>query len=173
MPESPDLPTITETKRTLDGRTKRFACRVVARTPDAIVLLYVSDRPYQVADVALPVATVTLATYWRERPYNVYHWLTPAGETLAYYFNLSAETEIATDELRWLDLTLDVLVRPGRAPEVLDEDELPADLSGSDRQRIDAALARVHADAPALTIELERAAATQWPLLFRGARRSP
>lgn len=169
MQRPPNLPTITETKRTLDGRTKQFACHVVTRSPESLVLLYVSDRAYQVADVALPAGTVTLATYWRDRPYNVYHWLTAAGETLAYYFNLSAETEMTTDELRWLDLTLDVLVRPDQPPRVLDEDELPADLPEPQRQRIEAALAQVQRDAPAVAAELERAAAAHWRVLFARA----
>jgi uncharacterized protein len=169
---TPDLPTITEIKRTLDGRTKRFPCRVVARTPDELVVLYVSDRAYQVAELALPPGTVTLATYWTQRPYNVYHWLTPEGRTLAHYFNLSADMELAGDELRWLDLTMDVLVRPGEPPEVLDEHELPPDLSPALRAQIDAALARAQADAAALTRALEAAATARFPALF-GRERAP
>ena len=161
-----ELPKILERKLTLAGEEKTFSCRVLQRSADELVVLFVSERAYRVADLELPPGTVTFAHYWLRRPYNVYHWLSPAGVTLAHYFNLADGTDFAPETFTWRDLTLDVLFRPGHAPEVLDEDELPSGLDDITRNQIHQALAQVHADAPDVVSQLEAAAGRLWPHLF-------
>lgn len=168
------LPEITEVKRTLAGVEKIFRCRVLARGPapeaDAVVL-FVSDRAYRVAELDLPAGTVTFGHFWRDRPYNVYHWMTPAGATRALYLNLADATDVAGDVLRWRDLAVDLLLTPDGRTQVLDEDEVPADTGPDDRARIAAARARALADADRLRVEIESAAVLLWPRAFAGARR--
>ncbi len=161
-----ELPKILERKLTLAGEEKTFSCRVLQRSADELVVLFVSDRAYRVADLELPPGTVTIAHYWLRRPYNVYHWISPAGVTLAHYFNLADGTLFAPETFTWRDLTLDVLFRPGHAPEVLDEDELPSGLDDVTRSQIRAALDQVQADAPALLPQLEATAERHWRQLF-------
>jgi hypothetical protein len=169
LPET--LPEIVEVKTTLAGVQKRFRCRRLELTPGAAIVLFVSDRPYVVADLTLAPGTVTLGHFWEDRPYNVYHWLTSAGRTLAHYFNLADETRVGADTLTWLDLTIDVLVRPGAPPAVLDEHELPADLDPRRRTAVDAARAAVLADHHAVIRALEARAGELWPRLTGAPRR--
>jgi hypothetical protein len=164
--ELASLPTILEIKRTLGGLRKEFQCRLVERQPGRAVVLFVSSARYQVGDLALPPGTVTLGHFWQGRAYNVYHWLTPSGATLAHYFNLAAETAIEDATIRWLDLALDVLVLPAAPARVLDEDELPADLEPATRQRVEAARREVLEQHPAVIADLEGRASQLWPRLF-------
>lgn len=131
-----ELPSILEIKRTLDGREKRFDCRLLALSPDHrhAAVLWIAPEPMHVHGVDLPAGTVSVGHFWTDRHYNVYHWLDRAGETLGYYFNICDETRITGDTIEWRDLVVDVLAIPavsamseGRL-DVLDEDELPAGL---------------------------------------------
>jgi hypothetical protein len=150
-----DLAEITEVKRTLSGREKRFSCRLIAGDDRAAVVLFVAPEAMHVHGVDLPAGTVTFGHFWTDRPYNVYHWMDPAGVTIGFYFNLSDGTAIAPARLEWRDLTVDVLVRPDGRVDVLDEDELPADLDGALRAHIDAARAAVLADPRGLAAAVE------------------
>ena len=108
------LPSILEIKRTLAGQRKEFRCRLVEREADSAVVLFVSRADLPGGHLTLPPGTVTLGHFWPARAYNVYHWLTPAGATLAHYFNLADDTAIDEATIRWRDLAVDVLVQPGR-----------------------------------------------------------
>jgi hypothetical protein len=127
---APELPSILEIKRTLDGREKRFDCRLLALAPDGrhAAVLWIAPEPMHVHGVDLPAGTVSVGHFWTDRHYNVYHWLDRAGRTLGYYFNICDETRIAAGVIDWRDLTVDVLAIPGGRLDVLDEHELPAEL---------------------------------------------
>jgi hypothetical protein len=164
--EAATLPSIVEIKRTLRGQRKEFRCQLVERQADAAIVLFVSTAPYQVGELPLPAGTVTLGHFWKNRDYNVYHWLAPSGSTLAHYFNLAAETSISDDTISWCDLALDVLVRPAAPPVVLDEEDLPADLEPGLRAQIEAACRDVLRQQVAIIEQLEEQATVLWPRLF-------
>jgi hypothetical protein len=160
----PRLPYIREIKRTLTGSEKRFDCRALSAHDGYLIVLFVAAEAMHVHGVDLPAGTVTFGHFWRDRPYNVYHWLhATTGRTLGCYVNLSQDTIIDDDRLEWLDLAVDVLALPGVPPRVLDEDEIPADASPQVRQVIAVALARVLADLPALQEQLESQRTRLWP----------
>lgn len=162
--EEDDLPRLWETKRTLDGREKRFACRVLESSPGCRVVLFVAPAAMHVHGVELPAGTVTFGHFWAARPYNVYHWLDPRGETLGYYFNLSDQVVMEEGALSWRDLVVDVLVRPGGEPQILDEHELEElGASVADREAAGAAQRRLLADLPQLLPELEGFRSRHWP----------
>ncbi len=121
---------VLEVKRTLDGAVRTFPCQAAELTGERAVLLYTLSRPGRVADLVLPAGTLTVAYFWRDRPYNVYHWIAPGGDTLGYYFNLSGPIHISHDRVEWDDLEVDVLVTPDQRVRVLDEDRIPASASG-------------------------------------------
>ena len=127
----PELPAILEIKHTLDGRQKRFDCRLLARAADGrhVAVLWVAPAPMHVHGVDLPAGTVSVGHFWTDRPYNVYHWLDPAGQTLGYYFNICDQTRITAGVIEWRDLIVDVLALPGGRLDVLDEHELPPQLA--------------------------------------------
>ena len=144
-------------KRTLGGSVLTFPCVALEMTPRRAVLLYRASGSRRVGSVDLPPGTITVAYYWADRPYNVYHWLSPAGATLAWYFNLSGPAHIGAAQVEWEDLEVDVLVTPDLQAQVLDEDRLPATLAASQQAAIAAARARVLHEYAAVARELEAA----------------
>jgi predicted RNA-binding protein associated with RNAse of E/G family len=150
--------TITERKTRLGGPTTEFACEPIVLEPGRrAVLRYVSDREWAIADtdVRVPAGAVTVAHYWVDRPYNVYHWLVGGG-TLAYYCNIVADTRIERELVAYTDLIVDVLLRPSGAADVLDEDELPHDLAPVHRLTIARALEVLIANPRFLIREIEQ-----------------
>ncbi len=158
----PDLPAILEIKRTLDGREKRFHCRLLSLAPDAshAAVLWVAPEAMHVHGVDLPAGTVSVGHFWTDRHFNVYHWLNAAGETVGYYFNICDETRIAAGVIEWRDLTVDVLALPAGRLDVLDEHELPAQLAPDVAAHIEAGK-RAILDAPdAVLVEIEATSRT-------------
>jgi predicted RNA-binding protein associated with RNAse of E/G family len=154
--------TIIERKTRLDGSTTEFVCESIVLEPGRrAVLRYVSDREWSIADtdIRVPAGTVTVAHYWIDRPYNVYHWLVD-GQTLAYYCNIVTDTRIETELVAYTDLVIDVLLHPSGAADVLDEDELPHDLAPAHRLTIAKALEVLIANPRFLIREIEQETAT-------------
>ena len=110
--------------------------------PTEAVVIYRMPRAMLLEDVQLAQGTVSYGYFWRDRPYNAYHWVDDDKHTLALYFNIADRTRIGHDTIEWRDLTVDVLLTPDGRCRVLDEDELPADLEPGLRRYIDDA--RVH-----------------------------
>lgn len=153
---------ITEIKRTLDGRVDHFPCEVVTHTTDELIVRYHLTRAYHVHGLDLPAGSVTIAYFWPARPYNLYHWLSPEGRTYGYYFNIGDVVRLAPDVIEWDDLAVDVLATPDGQVQVLDEDELPSDLSPARRTYIEAARDEVLRDLGQLVTMAEQRSA---PLL--------
>jgi predicted RNA-binding protein associated with RNAse of E/G family len=131
---------VIERKVRLDGTTVEFTCDGLLVEPGRrAVLRYVTDRVRHVGALLVPYGTVTVAYYWVDRPYNVYHWIR-GGRTLGYYGSVADRTTIEPHLVTYRDLAVDVLLRPSGEVEVLDEDELPTDLDPDARRTV--ALAR-------------------------------
>ena len=160
----PRLAPITEIKRTLAGAEKRFACRLIARDDRSAVVLWVAPEAMGVHGFDLPAGTISFGHFWTDRPYNVYQWLDPGGRILGYYFNIAGETRIGAEVIDWQDLVVDVLATPDGGLQVLDQDELPADLDGATRARIEAGLSAVLRAPAALMADLEARARALWPI---------
>jgi hypothetical protein len=170
---APDsLPTILEVKRTLAGAEKRFECRLLARTSTHLAVLWIAPAAMHVHGVDLPAGTVSVGHFWSDRPYNVYHWLRGDRTTVGYYFNLADRTTWTAERLDWRDLTVDVLAMPGGRLDVLDEDELPAELDADARAHIDAGKAALLGATATVLAEVEAASRALLPLAafaFAGA----
>jgi hypothetical protein len=165
------LPEIVEVKETLAGTRKTFHCHLVDRKPGAVVVLFVSKAPVRVHDVELPAGTVTFGYFWVDRSFNVYHWMSPTGATLAFYVNLSEGTTIEGGTLSWRDLTVDILIPLRGEAIVLDEDEIPLALEAATRARIGQSKNDVLGRAGTLRIELEARSDALWPSVFQEERR--
>ncbi len=150
---------IVERKRRLDGSVEEFLCDGLALEPGRrAVLRYVIERDRSVGPgglLPLRPGNMTIAHYWHDRAFNVYHWL-DGRRTIGYYCNIAAETSIAADAVEYLDLVVDVLLRPSGAIDVLDEEELPADLSPAHRGTIARALEELVTNPRRLIAEIER-----------------
>ena len=117
-----------EHKSRPDGRPQDFACELVLRRAGLAVLRFILPHANRIGPLDLPDGGLTYGFFWEDRPYNLYWWMTPAGETLGYYFNLGDHLTIGREELSWRDLWVDILVMPGHDPLILDEGEVPPDL---------------------------------------------
>lgn len=127
-----ELPAVTEIKHKLDGRRLEYPCRAcMVEPPGSAVLFYVVDSPWTHDNppINVLVGTVTLAFYWADRPYNLYHWLTPTGNTIGHYFNVSTNTHISARAVEWDDLELDYWLPPTGFAEFIDEEDIPDNLS--------------------------------------------
>jgi hypothetical protein len=161
---TPTLPTIIEVKRTLAGVEKRFECRLLARTPAHLAVLWIAPATMHVHGVDLPAGTVSVGHFWTDRPYNVYHWLRAADRaTIGYYFNLADRTSWTAERLDWRDLTVDVLATPQGRLDVLDEDELPPDLDAEASAHIEAGKLALLGATAAVLAEVEAASRAVLP----------
>ena len=122
---------ITEIKEKLNGQRMVFECAVLELAGDEAVVLFRSDEAYHVEDVIVPSGSLSVGYFWTQRFYNIYHWVSVEGETLALYINISDRTRITPQQLSWRDLIIDVLITPDGRCRILDEHELPPDLDSS------------------------------------------
>lgn len=149
---------IIERKTRLDGTVSEYRCEQLLLEPDRrAILRYVMDREWVIGDtgVVLRPGHITIAHYWSDRPYNVYHWL-DGSRTIAYYCNVASDTIIREDVVGYTDLVVDVLLRPSGETIVLDEEELPPDLAPPRRIHIARALETIAAGPRRLVAEIER-----------------
>lgn len=142
------MPLCTEKKTLLSGEIKRFSCELVHLNEEQSfgILRYVIDQSYDISGVKLRPGDITLALYWTDRPYTLYIWYINKGQDKAYYFNIADQISLQPQEFAWRDLVVDILIHPrpclhpcqggiergldmDSVVYVLDEDELPADLS--------------------------------------------
>ena len=150
--------TIKERKTRLDGSVVEYDCEpLVVEEGRRAVVRYVTerDRVIEGTDLVLRKGTVTIGHFWTDRPYNVYHWL-DGGRTVAFYVNIATDTTIEPALIAYLDLVVDVLIRPSGALEVLDEDDLPASIEPRYRLAIAKALETCVTEGRRLTAEIER-----------------
>lgn len=132
--------------------------RLLMQPGERAIVRYRIDREWRVAGGALvvPQGAQNLAHYWMDRPYNVYHFIA-GGKTLAYYCNVAEPTAIREDLVEYLDLAVDVLIDPKGNAVVLDEDELPDDLSPARRKTVARALEQLQSDPRRLARHVEEA----------------
>lgn len=132
-----------EIKVTLAGERQEFICQLLDRSETHVVVLYPVRQARRVAKIVLPRGTASYGYFWRDRPYNVYHWVAPDGRTLGYYVNLADQVIIRRNQVEWRDLAVDLLFSgDGSRVRILDENELgtvPAELHA----RIESARAHV------------------------------
>lgn len=147
---------ITEIKKTLSGRVDRFACEVVERSEAHAIVLYRIPEGRDVHGVWLPAGATTVAYFWVDRPFNLYHWLEPTGKTLAYYFNVGDVARLEAGVLEWHDYAVDILATPDGRVQVLDEDELPNDMNLKLRAHVQHARDRILGELPELIRKAER-----------------
>jgi len=150
--------TITERKTRLDGSVVEYVCEpLVVEEGRRAVVRYVTerDRAIEGTDLVLRKGTVTIGHFWTDRPYNVYHWL-DGGRTVAFYVNIATDLTIEPALIAYLDLVVDVLIRPSGALEVLDEDDLPASIDPRYRLAIAKALETCVTEGRRLSAEIER-----------------
>ncbi len=126
-----------EKKILLSGAVQEYPCQLMHLHDRFGVLRYVLDREYFVSDIPLNVGDITYALYWIDRPYTLYTWRWERSDDALYYFNIADNISLTRDEFIWRDLAVDILIDTRKAVRVLDEHELPSDLSHELRKYIE------------------------------------
>ncbi len=163
---------IKEVKTTLAGKRQEFICRLLDRSPTHVVVFYPVTRKggRRVGGLHIPRGTESYGYFWRDRPYNVYHWVTPSGRTLGYYVNLADSVELRPTEVRWRDLAVDLLFSAdGGSVQILDEHEI-GDQTAELQAKVGAARAHVLTHRDELLDEVRNA--TEHYRRSRGRRRA-
>lgn len=150
---------IQEVKRKLDGRVQRFNCQLVDWSANRAVVIYYLERAYQINELCLPAGTLSYGHFWQDRNYNVYHWVSPEGDSIGLYLNICDSTSITSHEIEWRDLEVDILLRSDGRATVLDEDELPPDISAETRKLIQHTYRHILKHAAAIITDVEVATA--------------
>ena len=114
-----------EVKYRYNGDTSEYLCERLYYNGDFGVLRYVIDRSYAVGGISLEPGTVTNAFYWKDRPYNIYRWISPEGCKYADYFNIVDMVELKPEIFSYRDLIIDVIVTLQGIPEIMDREEIP------------------------------------------------
>lgn len=99
-----------EVKRYPDGRRQEFACELVHRARDVMVLRYVLPARIEAGGLRFAAGSVTYGVYWRRRPYVLYAMRDRGGRPAAYRFDVAGEVRLRRDRVEYLDLALDVWV---------------------------------------------------------------
>jgi predicted RNA-binding protein associated with RNAse of E/G family len=73
--------------------------------------------------------------YYTNRWFNIFDISTASGERKGWYCNIAEPAFIHDDQIKQIDLLLDVWVDPWGTPLLLDEDEFEADTTLNDQQR--------------------------------------
>ncbi len=116
---------ITVNSRNLDGTLRRsWKCELVERRDPLIIFVGEFDADIHHADLGHIVkGTVSYEYYWLDRWYNVFRFHEPSGELRNYYCNINMPPTFDGNVLDYVDLDIDVLVRPDLSPVVLDRDD--------------------------------------------------
>lgn len=148
--------TILEIKEKFNGERKEFRCDLCSLTADEAVVIYRINRDVVFEGMPIPKNTLSFGYFWTDRLYNIYHWISPEGKTLGFYFNIGDRTQITPEQVYWRDLIVDLLITPEHGCRVLDEDELPADLAADLLALIETTRDELLQQHPSIMAEIEQ-----------------
>ena len=144
-----------EIKNTYFGEKKEFNCTLASKTNDELVIIFQISEEMKFLETNFPSWSKSFGYYWKEKNYNVYHWKDPSGKTLLFYFNIAKNTEILENSVTWQDLIVDLVVYPDGKRVVLDQEEIPKDMSKEDRSIVEKTLKEIFENASSITEEIE------------------
>lgn len=139
---------ITVISRKYDGSIRRsWKCRLVKEDPPLLEFVGEFDREVVHSDLGLiRRGTVSYEYYWTDRWYNVFRFHEPEGELKYFYCNINTPPAFKDGSLDYVDLDIDLLVRPDYSVTILDEHEfeenaelfgIPGDVKDRARQCVD------------------------------------
>ena len=119
---------ITVISRKYDGRIGRsWKCRLVREEPPLLEFVGEFDREVVHSDLGLiRRGTVSYEYYWTDQWYNVFRFHEPEGELKYFYCNVNMPPAFKDGSLDYIDLDIDLLVRPDYSIIILDELEFEA-----------------------------------------------
>jgi protein associated with RNAse G/E len=116
---------VTVESRKYDGRVSRtWPARLVKREGPLVVLDGAFDEEVSHSLLGtIAAGTRSVEFYWEDRWYSVFRFHEPAGGLRNFYCNVNTPVEFDGRVLGYVDLDIDVLVRPDFSYSVLDVEE--------------------------------------------------
>lgn len=111
-----------------DGKLHRsWKARVARRDGPLFVLdaFFESEVRHDILGT-IEAGTLSEEFFWADRWYSIFRFSEPTGALRCFYCNVNTPPEIVGGTLSFVDLDVDVLVRPDFTFDVLDEDEFEA-----------------------------------------------
>ena len=71
----------------------------------------------------IPLGTQTIEYYWQGRWYNVFQFMDDGGKTRLWYCNVNLPPVVEMSAITYVDLDLDIVVKPDFTYQILDSDE--------------------------------------------------
>ena len=108
-----------------DGTEYRRWDATLARQQDQMIVLdaeFEFDVEHHLLG-GIPRGTRTVEYYWLDRWYNVFRFLEADGTTKLLYCNVNMPPTICRGVLSYIDLDIDILVRPDCSYQILDLEE--------------------------------------------------
>ena len=117
--------TVTVNSRKFDGSIRRsWTCRLVEQKGPLLVFEGVFDFDVSHEDLGfIRRGTLSYEYYWLDRWYNVFRFHEPEGHLRNYYCNINMPPVFENGVLDYVDLDLDVLVRPDFSYKILDRED--------------------------------------------------
>lgn len=108
-----------------DGRIKRsWPARITRRKGSLLVLEGVFAEEVRHPFIGLIEAgTLSTEFFWTDRWYSVFRFHSPEGRLLQFYCNINTPPRLEAGILSFIDLDVDLLVKPDCSYTVLDEEE--------------------------------------------------
>lgn len=100
--------------------------RVVSDDGNLLVTAYRARTPIFTSRGEFRSPYDSTAYFWRDRWFNVFRLARPGCELALWYCNVTTPPTFEEGQISYVDLDLDVAVRPNGAIELLDEDEFQA-----------------------------------------------
>jgi len=96
--------------------------------PNRAVVFYKVQKEWKHSDheIHIKPGTFSFGYFWRDKNYNVYHFVLPDGNSIGFYINIAHNTIITPHSIEWRDLYVDVWIDSDGSVAVLDEHEVPA-----------------------------------------------
>ncbi len=114
-----------------DGAVHRQWPATIARRDESVIVLdaeFTDDVEHDLLGV-INRGTRTIEYYWFDRWYNVFRFLESDGKTKLFYCNVSMPPSLKHGTLTYIDLDIDILVRPDGSFAVLDQEEFDVNAS--------------------------------------------
>jgi protein associated with RNAse G/E len=111
-----------------DGAEHRCWSASLARAEGTLIVLdaaFDNDVEHELLG-NISSGTRTIEYYWLDRWYNVFRFLESDGTTKLFYCNINLPPTLSGGVLSYIDLDIDILVRPDSSYQVLDLDEFAA-----------------------------------------------
>lgn len=74
----------------------------------------------------IEAGTISFEYFWPDRWYNVFRFHGAGGDLMYFYCNINMPPVVSDRRLDFVDLDIDIVIRPDGSVQVLDEDEFAA-----------------------------------------------